>query len=56
MTGASILVETIGWRRLIRFAEQIAARAAAAAGGAGTVVLSSDRAVKRLNTRHRRPP
>jgi probable rRNA maturation factor len=54
MTGASILVETIGWRRLIRFAEQIAARAAAAAGGAGTVVLSSDRAVKRLNTRHRR--
>ena len=54
MTGASILVETIGWRRLIRFADQIAARAAAAAGGAGTVVLSSDRAVKRLNARHRR--
>jgi probable rRNA maturation factor len=30
-----------------------AIRAAAAAGGAATVVLSSDRAVKRLNARHR---
>ena len=54
MTGASILVEAPGWRRLIRAAERIAARAAEAAGGAGTVVLSSDRAVKRLNARHRR--
>jgi probable rRNA maturation factor len=52
--NASILVEDYGWRRLIRSAERIAARAAAAAGGAGTVVLSSDRAVKRLNARHRR--
>jgi probable rRNA maturation factor len=31
----------------------VAARAAAAAGGAGTVVLSSDRAVKALNGKHR---
>ena len=33
--------------------ERLAARAAAAAGGAGTVVLASDRSVKRLNARHR---
>ena len=35
-------------------AERIAARAALAAGGAGTVVLSSDRAVKALNGLHRK--
>ena len=34
-------------------AEALASRAAAAAGGAGTVVLTSDRAVRRLNHRHR---
>lgn len=33
--------------------ERLAARAAHAAGGAGTVVLTSDAAVKRLNARHR---
>ncbi len=33
--------------------ERLAARAAAAAGGVGTVVLASDGAVKRLNARHR---
>ena len=33
--------------------ERLAARAAAAAGGIGTVVLSSDIEVKRLNARHR---
>ncbi len=54
MNTATILVETKAWHRLIRGAELIAARAAAAAGGAGTVVLSSDRAVKRLNARHRK--
>ena len=48
------MVEHIGWRSLIRGPDRIAARAALAAGGAGTVVLSSDRAVKRLNARHRR--
>ncbi len=32
----------------------LAARAAFAAGGAGSVVLSSDRAVKQLNCRYRR--
>jgi probable rRNA maturation factor len=46
-------VDTPAWRGLIRNPERIAARAAAAAGGAATVVLSTDRAVKRLNARHR---
>ena len=42
------------WRRLIRRAETVAARAAQAAGGDGaTVVLASDAVVKRLNARHR---
>jgi probable rRNA maturation factor len=42
------------WRGLVPHAERIAARAAAAAGGAGTVVLSTDRAVKALNGKHRK--
>jgi len=42
------------WRRLVPRAEALATRAAQAAGGAGTVVLTCDRAVKRLNARHRR--
>ena len=42
------------WRGLVPHAERVAARAAAAAGGAGTVVLSSDRAVKALNGLHRK--
>ena len=49
-----VLVEAAGWHRLVSGASRIVARAALAAGGAGTVVLSSDRAVKRLNARHRR--
>ncbi len=49
-----VIVEDATWRRVVPFAERLAARAAAAAGGASTVVLSSDRAVKRLNSRHRR--
>ena len=50
----TVLVLDRGWRRLVRGAERLAVRAAVAAGGAGTVVLSSDRAVKHLNTLHRR--
>jgi len=41
------------WRRIVPRAEAIARRAARAAGGAGTVVLASDRAVQRLNAQHR---
>jgi len=49
-----VFVEHPAWRRLVRAPERVATRAAFAAGGAGTVVLASDRAVKRLNARHRR--
>jgi probable rRNA maturation factor len=52
--SAYVLVEAPGWYRMIRQVHRVAARAATAAGGASTVVLSSDRAVKRLNARHRR--
>ncbi len=41
------------WRRFAPHAEAVAARAVRAAGGAGAVVLASDRMVKRLNARHR---
>ena len=51
--GTPIIVADPSWRRAIPRAEAIAARAACAAGGAGAVVLASDRAVKRLNVRHR---
>jgi probable rRNA maturation factor len=49
-----VVIEASGWHRLMSGPGRIATRAALAAGGAGTVVLSSDRAVKRLNARHRR--
>jgi probable rRNA maturation factor len=55
--GASlptVIVLDAKWRGLVPRAERVAARAAAAAGGAGTVVLSSDRAVKALNGKHRK--
>jgi probable rRNA maturation factor len=41
------------WRRLVRDADAVAARAARAAGGRATVVLAADRFVHRLNARHR---
>ncbi len=55
-TGAqpTVLIEDAGWRRLVPGAARLAVRAAVAAGGAGTVVLSSDRTVKALNALHRR--
>jgi probable rRNA maturation factor len=51
--GLQIIVADAAWRRVVRNPEAIAARAVAAAGGEATVVLASDRAVKRLNARHR---
>jgi len=51
--GTPIIVADPAWRRAVPRGERMAARAAAAAGGAGCVVLASDRAVKRLNARHR---
>jgi probable rRNA maturation factor len=47
-----VLGET-AWRRFLPRAERIARRAALAAGGAGCIVLASDRTVQRLNARHR---
>jgi probable rRNA maturation factor len=49
----SVIVAEPAWRRLIRGAECVAARAARAAGARGTVVLAADRTVHRLNARHR---
>ncbi|HUZ62772.1 MAG TPA: rRNA maturation RNase YbeY [Acetobacteraceae bacterium] len=50
---ARIVVVDARWRRSVRNAERIAARAAAAVGGADTVLLADDLAVRRLNARHR---
>ena len=52
-SGAAVVITEARWRRVVPRAEAIAARAARAAGGAGTVVLASDAAVKLLNARHR---
>lgn len=51
--GPDIIVDDPSWRRLVPRAEQVARRAARVAGGAGTVMLASDRTVRRLNARHR---
>jgi probable rRNA maturation factor len=51
--GATVIVAAPGWRRAVRDAERVAARAARAAGADATVMLSGDRAVQRLNARHR---
>ncbi len=49
----AVMVLDARWRGLVPNAERLAARAAAAAGGAGAIVLSSDREVRLLNARHR---
>jgi probable rRNA maturation factor len=49
----SVIVAEPSWRRLVRHAELVAARAARAAGARGTIVLADDRMVHRLNARHR---
>ena len=51
--GIQIIVDDPAWRRTVRHAEAMAARAARAAGIAGTVLLASDNVVKRLNARYR---
>ena len=48
-----VLVDDAGWRRAVPRAERVARRAAHAAGGTGSVLLASDRAVRLLNRRHR---
>jgi probable rRNA maturation factor len=49
----SVIVAEPAWRRLVRGADRVAARAARAAGARGIVVLAADRTVHRLNARHR---
>jgi len=49
----SVIVAEPAWRRLVRRAESVAARAVRAAGAQCTVVLAADRVVQRLNTQHR---
>ncbi len=49
----NVIVAEPAWRRLVRDAESVAARAARAAGARGTVVLAADRTVRGLNLRHR---
>lgn len=49
----AVLVEEPGWRRLMRRPAEVARRAASAAGGAGAILLTGDRQVRRLNWRHR---
>jgi probable rRNA maturation factor len=48
-----VIVAEPAWRRLVRRADAVAARAAYAAGARATVVLAADRTVRRLNARHR---
>ncbi len=48
-----ILVVDARWRRLVPRLARLVRRAAAAGGGAGTVVLDRDLRVRRLNARHR---
>ncbi len=52
-TAPTVVVLDAGWRRIVAGAEALVVRAAMAAGGAATVVLSTDRDVKKLNSRHR---
>jgi probable rRNA maturation factor len=51
--GIQITVADPGWRRSIPRAEAVARRAAGLLTGSVSVVLTSDRAVKRLNAAHR---
>ncbi len=48
-----IVTDDPAWRRVMDSPERMARRAAETAGAHATVVLASDRVVKRLNARHR---
>ena len=48
-----VIVAEPAWRRLVRHADTVAARAARAAGARGTVVLAADRTLRVLIRRHR---
>lgn len=48
-----VTIDDVNWRRTVPNVDSVVKRAARAAGGAASVVLTSDRVVKRLNGRHR---
>jgi len=48
-----LIVAEPAWRRLVPKVEAVVRRAAKAAGMQGTIVLSDDRTVRRLNAMHR---
>ena len=48
-----IIVDDRRWRAFVPGVEQIARRAARVAGGAGTILLTSDQTVQRLNAQYR---
>jgi probable rRNA maturation factor len=48
-----VVVDEPRWRATVAGVERLAARAARAGGGAGCVVLTDDRTVRRLNARDR---
>ena len=49
----AVIVEDAAWRRMVPRLDRLVKRAAMAGGGAGSVLLTSDRAVRRLNARYR---
>jgi len=51
--GIDVVVAEAAWRRLVPGAEAVVRRAARAAGMRATVVLATDRLVRKLNARHR---
>ncbi len=51
--AAEVIVADRRWHALVRGAGRVAARAARLGGGAGSVLLTTDDAVRRLNARHR---
>jgi len=51
--AVEIFVVDARWRRLVPGIERLVRRAAAAGGGAGSVVLDNDLRIRRLNARHR---
>ena len=48
-----VIVADPAWRRMVPGAEALVRRAAVAAGGAGTVLLTGDGVVRRLNRQYR---
>ncbi len=48
-----VIVADRRWHALVRGSGRVVARAARLGGGAGSVLLTTDRAVRRLNARHR---